>query len=185
MTRAMKGGLRRALGGNKNSTAASLFAQHSSKPRSAPLSTSLARGALSSLTAVAVPRTSGAGRRGPIWANRSTPQVVNFYEELVKFVLGSATEAELWRLWHAWMLQNPGKAPGWGWIVNSGQGLGKDLLNLPPRQRPTALDYTPVGFRAFFSTATMLTPRSIWWSRARCGPRRATEAKMSTPCSRN
>ena len=146
MTRAMKGGLRRALGGNKDATAAGLFALHSPNLVSATV------------------HEPGQGRfivvdgkrflnlwsppPRPHLGKSIDPAVVDFYEELVKFVLGSAAEAELWRLWHAWMLQNPGKAPGWGWIVKSGQGLGKDLLNLPPRNAHGA-DYTPVGFRAF------------------------------------
>ena len=46
------------------------------------------------------------------------------------------------------MLQNPGKAPGWGWIIKSGQGLGKDLLT-SPIAAAHGLDYTPVGFREF------------------------------------
>ena len=38
------------------------------------------------------------------------------------------------------------KAPGWGWIIRSGQGLGKDLLT-SPITAAHGLDYMPVGFR--------------------------------------
>jgi hypothetical protein len=144
MVREMKGGLRRALGGNKDSTAAGLFALHSPN---------LVR---------ATVHEPGQGRfvvvNGErllnLWSPPERPHlgkpidlaVIDFYHELATFVLGSVIEAELWRLWHAWMLQNPGKAPGWGWIVKSGQGLGKDLLALPFRNAHGA-DYTPVSFR--------------------------------------
>jgi hypothetical protein len=74
-------------------------------------------------------------------------EVISFYEELVAFVLGSAEEARLWMLWHAYMLQHPEWFPGWHWIVQTDQGLGKDLI-----LRPIALshgdDFTFVGPRA-------------------------------------
>lgn len=146
MVREMKGGLRRAMGGNKDSTAAGLFALHSPN---------LVR---------ATVHEPGQGRfvvvNGErllnLWNPPERPHlgkpidlmVVDFYHELAVFVLGSVVEAELWRLWHAWMLQNPGKAPGWGWIIKSGQGLGKDLLT-SPIAASHGVDYTPVGFREF------------------------------------
>jgi hypothetical protein len=146
MSRAMKEGLRRALGGNKDSTAAGLFALHSPNLVSATV------------------HEPGQGRfvvvNGErflnLWSPPERPHrgkpidlaVVDFYHELAAFVLGSVVEAELWRLWHAWMLQNPGKAPGWGWIIKSGQGLGKDLLT-SPIAASHGTDYTPVGFREF------------------------------------
>ena len=146
MVRAMKGGLRRTLGGNKDSTAAGLFALHSPNLVSATV------------------HEPGQGRFVTVNGERllnlwSPPErpwlgkpidlaVVDFYDELAAFVLGSAEEADLWRLWHAWMLQNPGKAPGWGWIIKSGQGLGKDLLT-SPIAASHGLDYMPVGFREF------------------------------------
>jgi hypothetical protein len=71
------------------------------------------------------------------------PTVIAFYRELVQFVLGSPEETDLWFKWHAWLLQNPDKAPGWHWVVQTGQGRGKDIILLP-----IALahgdDYTPI-----------------------------------------
>jgi hypothetical protein len=144
--REMKGGLRRALGGSKDSTAASLFALHSPNLVSATVHEP-GQGRFVVLD----------GKRFlNLWSPPARPHlgepidsaIVDFYYELATFVLGSTEEAELWRLWHAWMLQNPGKAPGWGWIIKSGQGLGKDLLT-SPIAASHGLDYTPVGFREF------------------------------------
>lgn len=70
--------------------------------------------------------------------------VVDFYRELVQFVLGSPEETELWIKWHAWLLQNPGKAPGWHWVVQTGQGRGKDLM-LMPIGLAHGDDYTPIN----------------------------------------
>ena len=142
----MKGGLRRALGGNKDSTASGLFTLHSPN-----------------LVAAAVhepgqPRfIIQEGRRLlNLWSPPPRPWlgkpvdlvVVSFYRELVGFVLDAVEEADLWIQWHAWMLQNPDKAPGWGWIVKTGQGLGKDLITSPIAAAHGA-DYTPVSFRVF------------------------------------
>ena len=146
MIREMKGGLRRALGGNKDSTAAGLFALHSPNLVSATVHEP-GRGRFIGVNG---------GRLLNLWSPPERPwlgkpidlAVVDFYQELAAFVLGSVEEAELWRLWHAWMLQNPGKAPGWGWIIKSGQGLGKDLLT-SPIAASHGLDYMPVGFREF------------------------------------
>jgi Primase C terminal 2 (PriCT-2) len=72
------------------------------------------------------------------------PDVIEFYRELVAFVLGSAEETELWIKWHAWLLQNPDKAPGWHWIVQTGQGRGKDFI-LRPIGLAHGDDYTPIN----------------------------------------
>jgi hypothetical protein len=71
-------------------------------------------------------------------------EVVDFYEELVTFVLGAAKEARLWMLWHAYLMQHPDWAPGWHWIVQTDQGLGKDLI-LRPIGLAHGDDYIPVG----------------------------------------
>jgi hypothetical protein len=60
--------------------------------------------------------------------------VIEFYRELALFVFGDPEIVHLWFLWHAWMLQNPDKAPGWHWIIQTGSGLGKDLLLQPMRR---------------------------------------------------
>jgi hypothetical protein len=144
--KAMKGGLRRALGGNKDSTASGLFALHSPN-----------------LVAAAVhepgqPRfvIQDDRRLLNLWSPPARPWagkpvdlvVISFYRELVAFVLDAVEEANLWIQWHAWMLQNPDKAPGWGWIVKTGQGLGKDLIT-SPITTAHGKDYTPVSFRVF------------------------------------
>src|SRR4029077_13918916 len=59
------------------------------------------------------------------------------------FVLGSPEETALWLRWHAWMLQNPGRAPGWQWVVQNGPGMGKDLILLPIGLAHGD-DYTPI-----------------------------------------
>ena len=43
----------------------------------------------------------------------------------------SAEEAGLWLMWHAWLLQHPDRSPGWHWLVQTDQGMGKDLILLP------------------------------------------------------
>jgi Family of unknown function (DUF5906) len=139
-----KGGLRRALGGNKDSTAAGLFALHSPNLVNATAHEPgqdrfVVVNGERLLNLWSPPERPHLGK--PI-----DPAVISFYHELAAFVLGSVVEADLWRLWHAWMLQNPGKAPGWGWIIRSGQGLGKDLLTSPIISAH-GLDYTPVSFR--------------------------------------
>jgi hypothetical protein len=70
-------------------------------------------------------------------------EVIDFYRDLVEFVLGSPEETDLWLKWHAWLLQNPDKAPGWHWVVQSGQGRGKDLILLPIGLAHGD-DYTPI-----------------------------------------
>ena len=70
-------------------------------------------------------------------------EVIDFYRDLVEFVLGSPEETELWLKWHAWLLQNPDKAPGWHWIVQTGQGRGKDFI-LRPIGLAHGDDYTPI-----------------------------------------
>jgi hypothetical protein len=57
--------------------------------------------------------------------------VIEAYRDLVAFVLGSDDEARLWLLWHAYLLQHPDWAPGWQWLVQTDQGLGKDLILRP------------------------------------------------------
>ena len=142
--RAMKEGLRRALGGNKDSTAAGLFALHSPNLVSATVHEP-GQGRFVIVNGERLLNLWSPPER-PRLGQPIDPAVVVFYHELATFVLGSAVEADLWRLWHAWMLQNPGKAPGWGWIIKSGQGLGKDLLT-SPITAAHGLDYMPVGFR--------------------------------------
>jgi hypothetical protein len=71
-------------------------------------------------------------------------QIIDFYRDLVEFVLGSPEETELWFKWHAWLLQNPDKAPGWHWIVQTGQGRGKDFI-LRPIGLAHGDDYTPIN----------------------------------------
>ena len=105
--------------------------------------------------------------------------VVDFYQELAAFVLGSVEEAELWRLWHAWMLQNPGKAPGWGWIIKSGQGLGKDLLT-SPIAAAHGDDYTPVGFREFSDRYKPLCREAPGGRERNAQPKRATAGRSFT-----
>jgi hypothetical protein len=70
-------------------------------------------------------------------------KVIDFYRDLVEFVLGSPEETALWLKWHAWLLQNPDKAPGWHWIVQTGQGRGKDFI-LRPIGLAHGDDYTPI-----------------------------------------
>ena len=94
------------------------------------------------------------------WAGRPIDlMVISFYRELAAFVLNSVEEADLWLQWHAWLLQNPDKAPGWGWIVKTGAGLGKDLIASPITAAHGA-DYTPVSFRCL-ARSTMAMPKSI------------------------
>jgi hypothetical protein len=69
--------------------------------------------------------------------------VIEAYRDLVVFVLGSDDEARLWVLWHAYLLQHPDWAPGWHWIVQTKQGLGKDML-LRPLGRAHGDDFTHV-----------------------------------------
>ena len=108
--RAMQGGLRRALGGAKKSTAAGLFALHSpnlvadivhepGKPRF------IVEDGVRVLNLWTSPPRPHRGR--PI-----TSAVIEAYRDLVEFVMGSADEAALWFKWHAWMLQNPDRPPG-------------------------------------------------------------------------
>jgi hypothetical protein len=59
------------------------------------------------------------------------PEIVDFYEELVAFVLGDPNEARLWLLWHAYLLQHPDWAPGWHWLIQTDTRLGKDLIASP------------------------------------------------------
>ena len=70
-------------------------------------------------------------------------KVIDFYRDLVGFVLGSPEETDLWFKWHAWLLQNPGRAPGWHWLVQTGSGRGKDLI-LKPIGPSHGDDYTPI-----------------------------------------
>jgi hypothetical protein len=70
-------------------------------------------------------------------------KIVDFYRDLVEFVLGSPEETALWFKWHAWLLQNADKAPGWHWLVQTGPGIGKDL-SLLPIGRAHGDDYTPI-----------------------------------------
>lgn len=134
--------LRRALGGDKRLSLARLFARRSQnlvndivhepgKPRFIE-------------------------RRGQRYLNLWSPpprphqgqpidlKVIDFYRDLVEFVLGSPEETELWFKWHAWLLQNPDKAPGWHWIVQTGQGRGKDFI-LRPIGLAHGDDYTPIN----------------------------------------
>ena len=144
--KAMKDGLRRALGGAKESTAAGLFALHSPnlvaatvhEPGQPRFVVQEGRRLLNMWTAPARP-----------WRDKPIDLlVISFYRELAAFVLDAVEEADLWVQWHAWMLQNPDKAPGWGWIVRSGSGLGKDLI-LSPITTAHGTDHMPVSFRVF------------------------------------
>ena len=140
--RAMQGGLRRALGGAKKSTAAGLFALHSpnlvadivhepGKPRF------IVEDGVRVLNLWTPPPRPH--RDKPI-----TPAVIEAYRDLVEFVMGSADEAALWIKWHAWMLQNPSRPPGWQWLVHTDPGKGKDLALLPVGLAHGD-DYTPVN----------------------------------------
>jgi hypothetical protein len=75
------------------------------------------------------------------WQGRAIDlEIVDAYRDLVAFVLGSDDEARLWFLWHAYLLQHPDWAPGWQWIIQTDQGLGKDLI-LRPLGRAHGADY--------------------------------------------
>jgi hypothetical protein len=92
-----------------------------------------------------------------LWSPPSRPwrdkpidgMVVASYEELVSFVLGSTELAETWMRWHAFMLQNPHLAPGWHLVIQTDQGLGKDLI-MRPFAKAHGVDFTYV-------TPTVLT----------------------------
>ena len=155
----MKGGLRRVLGGNKDSTAAGLFALHSPNLVGATVhEPGQGRFVMVRRRAPSEPlEPAGA----PLAGQADRPRGDRFYQELATFVLGSAAEAELWRLWHAWMLQNPGKAPGWGWIIKSGQGLGKDLLTFADRRRARARLHAGQLSRAFGLATTAYAEKHL------------------------
>lgn len=57
--------------------------------------------------------------------------VVDRWRELSAFVLGSEKTADLWIKWHAYLLQFPDRKPGWHWLVQSTQGIGKDIMLSP------------------------------------------------------
>lgn len=57
--------------------------------------------------------------------------VIDRWRDLCVFVLGSEEEADLWIKWHAYLLQFPDRKPGWHWLVQSIQGLGKDIMLSP------------------------------------------------------
>jgi Family of unknown function (DUF5906)/Bifunctional DNA primase/polymerase, N-terminal/Primase C terminal 2 (PriCT-2) len=65
------------------------------------------------------------------------------YRDLVSFVLGSTRLAGVWMRWHAFMLQNPHLAPGWHPVVQTDQGVGKDLI-LRPFAKAHGADFTYV-----------------------------------------
>jgi hypothetical protein len=69
--------------------------------------------------------------------------VVASYHDLVSFVLGSARLAGIWMRWQAFMLQNPHLAPGWHLVIQTDQGLGKDLI-MRPFAKAHGADFTYV-----------------------------------------
>lgn len=75
--------------------------------------------------------------------------VVSTYQELTGFVLGMSGLAGMWLRWHAFLLQNPHLAPGWHFVVQTDQGLGKDLI-MRPFAKAHGADFTYV-------TPTVLT----------------------------
>ena len=141
--------IRRALGGEKRTSLARIFARNSSnlldgvvhEPGQPRIVTQNGQRFLNLWSPPPRPH-----RGLPV-----DPTVVEFYRDLVEFVLGSAEETELWFDWHAWMLQNPDKAPGWQWVVQAEPGLGKDLILLPIGFAHGS-DYTPITPRDFAST---------------------------------
>jgi hypothetical protein len=86
-----------------------------------------------------------------LWSPPSRPwrdkpidgMVIASYEELVSFVLGSTELAGMWMHWHAFMLQNPHLAPGWHLVIQTDQGLGKDLI-MRPFAKAHGADFTYV-----------------------------------------
>jgi hypothetical protein len=82
--------------------------------------------------------------------------VVASYQELVSFVLGSTGLADVWMRWHAFMLQNPHLAPGWHPVIQTDQGLGKDLI-MRPFAKAHGADFT-------YATPSVLTSGFNDWA---------------------
>ena len=130
--------IRRALGGDKRLSLAKLFARRSKnlvdgmahEPGQDRLISENGRQFVNLWSPPARP-----------WLGKPIdPTVIAFYRELALFVFGDPEIVRLWELWHAWLLQNPGRAPGWHWIIHTGTGLGKDLL-LEPLRRAHGADF--------------------------------------------